>query len=1188
VKVRLAIAIVMLFLLILILPFFVSQVESSTSTNTLYAHAETTTIGGVNYYLHKLSSANGPATNLTQSAASTGRKLMGRWVYPLSGIVSISASTWTVTFRAMKSASASSVVAHGDIDLLIRKSDNTIRTTLATDVANSLTLTLTNTWQTLTGTYSWTAYTVVSQTDYLEVAYYIHVTTSQTSKSVKLLVDDSTLPLADQTKIANVMFTYPNQAPVASFTFSPSNPKIYDPVTFDASASYDPDGSIVSYKWDFGDGNITTVTNPIITHMYTTAHSTVNYTVTLTVTDNEGSIGSAAHIVPVTNPSILYVSLPVGTYVGPDPDNWLSQCWLLNITGLSGTFTVRINNTHASYISYDTHLIISLNNASYNYLSSLTVDSTTIPKTSFTYGKPQPYGFTLTWENDVYPTWFSDTYVVGDINPKSYKDVTVSVTFSNTTGVRMHFDAYGSTDPVPPPPTSKGHVTDNPHEKDSTVLFFPPTVVQYYLTVSSPYGTVGGQGWYISGSTAYATLSTSTVDYGNGTRRVFLQWSGDASGNNYAQSDPILMNRNKTAIAVWKTQHRLTMSTNFSTTSPSVGEHWYDAGSVVSISATAPSVIDGERYVWLGWTGTGTISYTGINNPASVTMNSPITETAVWRHEFRLTMVTNFGTTSPSVGNHWYEAGTPVPIQAFAPSVITGEQYVWNGWTGTGTVSYTGTANPSSVTINSPISETASWTHQFLLTIKASGLPSAYPTKVYLAGSQVGSASDTSSYTKWFDAETPTGTIGVDNTISGAADTRYVFVKWVEDSSTNNPRASETMDSPKTFTAEYKTQYQVSFTQTGSGVAPTVTYTADTDPIGTVPFGVWVKAGSEITYVYQDTVLGAPGVRYVLIGVTLPSPQTVNSPLTISGSYKTQYQITVTASPAGAIGGTFKVTYTQCGTTYTNVLKTTSWTEWVDGTTTVTVSEPQDIVNGYKFDHYDPSAGVTMDGAKTITLVYTSIGSLSVTISPTTAKIKVGESVTFTSTVSGGVPGYSYQWYLNGTAVSGATSSTWTFTPATSGTYNVYLNVTDSIHNSAKSNVASVTVAPPLTVSISPTSASILVGQSVAFTSTPSGGYPQYSYQWYLGGVQVSGATSSTWTFTPTTSGIYYVYLQVKDANNNIAQSETARITVIPPPPVGGYSISLAKRTPTSQIAAYTLLIALFGAALSLRKRKRK
>jgi len=195
--------------LIVTSPYLVTRVESGASTNTLYAHAETTTIGGSSYYLHKLSSADGPATTLNASAASTGRKLMGRWVYSLSGIVSIPASTWSVTYRAMRSASATSVVAHGDIDILIRKSDNTIRTTIATNVANSPSITLTNAWQTLTGTYGWPGYTVVDPTDYLEVAYYIEVTTWQNSKQVRLRVDDNTLPLSDQTKIENVMFTYP-------------------------------------------------------------------------------------------------------------------------------------------------------------------------------------------------------------------------------------------------------------------------------------------------------------------------------------------------------------------------------------------------------------------------------------------------------------------------------------------------------------------------------------------------------------------------------------------------------------------------------------------------------------------------------------------------------------------------------------------------------------------------------------------------------------------------------------------------------------------------------------------------------------------------------------------------------------------------------------------------------------------
>ena len=47
---------------------------------------------------------------------------------------------------------------------------------------------------------------------------------------------------------------YDGDPPVAAFAYSPTEPEPDEMIVFDASESYDPDGSIVSYLWDFGDG----------------------------------------------------------------------------------------------------------------------------------------------------------------------------------------------------------------------------------------------------------------------------------------------------------------------------------------------------------------------------------------------------------------------------------------------------------------------------------------------------------------------------------------------------------------------------------------------------------------------------------------------------------------------------------------------------------------------------------------------------------------------------------------------------------------------------------------------------------------------------------------------------------------------------------------------------------------------
>jgi len=124
-----------------------------------------------------------------------------------------------------------------------------------------------------------------------------------------------------------------------------------------------------------------------------------------------------------------------------------------------------------------------------------------------------------------------------------------------------------------------------------------------------------------------------------------------------------------------------------------------------------------------------------------------------------------------------------------------------------------------------------------------------------------------------------------------------------------------------------------------------------------------------------------------------------------------------------------------------------------------------------------------------------------------------------------------------------------------------------------------------LSVSVSPLSASTLLGQSVTFTSTVSGGYTPYSYQWYLNGNPVSGATSNTWVFTPTTSGIYYVYLKVTDSKADTAQSETARI-VVTSVPVGGYSILIQEPATAKPLMPYLIFTAILSIAFTAIKRK--
>ena len=93
--------------------------------------------------------------------------------------------------------------------------------------------------------------------------------------------------------------------PTAAFTWDPPNPDVTDVVTFNATTSYDFDGTIANYTWNWGDSSSNVTANPIIGHIFSTAGS---YNVNLTVTDNTSLENSVFDTVNVYAPREAHFS----------------------------------------------------------------------------------------------------------------------------------------------------------------------------------------------------------------------------------------------------------------------------------------------------------------------------------------------------------------------------------------------------------------------------------------------------------------------------------------------------------------------------------------------------------------------------------------------------------------------------------------------------------------------------------------------------------------------------------------------------------------------------------------------------------------------------------------------------------------------------------------------------------------
>jgi len=288
-------------------------------------------------------------------------------------------------------------------------------------------------------------------------------------------------------------------------------------------------------------------------------------------------------------------------------------------------------------------------------------------------------------------------------------------------------------------------------------------------------------------------------------------------------------------------------------------------------------------------------------------------------------------------------------------------------------------------------------------------------------------------------------------------------------------------------------------------------------------------------------------------------------------------------NPAATGCITYPVTFTESG-----LPSGTSWSVSVNGPTlsssgtTLTVQEPNGTYNftvgavpGFGASPASGSVVVSgAPGAQGITFTRASPSLTSVAITPASALVQVGGTQMFaaTPTCSGGPcpASISYSWVINNTL--GTLSSNGAVTNFTAGstTGTTRLNVTATLNGILRSSLAGITITPLpslSSVSVSPSSASVVVNTTQSFTATPtcSGGTCPggTTYSWSLTTLAygtLSPATGPTTTFSAGAApGLVDLFVNAT-LNGKTIQSPPTTITVTRPVP----TLSSVSVSPTS------------------------
>jgi hypothetical protein len=322
-------------------------------------------------------------------------------------------------------------------------------------------------------------------------------------------------------------------------------------------------------------------------------------------------------------------------------------------------------------------------------------------------------------------------------------------------------------------------------------------------------------------------------------------------------------------------------STPGGSTTPTAGHtYYYPYGEEVTVTATPA-----QYYTWGGWSGTGTHSYSGTNNPITLYMWSNITEAATFNPIYATVTFSQTGMGSSASGtvltvdgnsytysqlpiSFTWQEGTTHSFSWISPvSGGSGAQYVWESTTGLSS------SQSGSFTVTGSGSITAAYQLQYYLSVGiASGSGSVSGSGWYNAGSSATAS------------ESPAGGWHFIDWSNGATGSTYTF----------------TMNGPNSIDANFGiNSYSVTFQSSpASGASVSTNYGS-----GTTPYSVSVNYGSTISYTFGSSFSGGSGVQYVNPNPSSGS-QTIYGSTTITASYTTQlYVYAYVNSGSGSVSG---------------------------------------------------------------------------------------------------------------------------------------------------------------------------------------------------------------------------------------------------------------------------------------------